>query len=111
MLVAVANGANDIANSVGTSVGAKALTLRQAIFFGLTAEVLGAMTLGSLVAKTISKGVIAPEVFDAQVHGHLSTSTLFRPIVDSCLLILPRCLLPPASCLLLPSASCLHLTP
>lgn len=66
VLVAVANGANDIANSVGTSVGAKALTLRQAIVFGLIAEVLGAMTLGSLVAKTISKGVIAPETFDAQ---------------------------------------------
>jgi len=66
VLVAVANGANDIANSVGTSVGAKALTLRQAIFFGLTAEVLGAMTLGSLVAKTISKGVISPDTFDAE---------------------------------------------
>ena len=65
-LVAIANGANDIANSVGTSVGAKALTLRQAIVLGLIAEVLGAMTLGSLVAKTISKGVVDPETFDAQ---------------------------------------------
>ena len=63
---AVANGANDIANSVGTSVGAKALTLRQAVVFGLIAESLGAMTLGSLVAKTISKGVIAPETFAEQ---------------------------------------------
>ena len=66
ILTAVANGANDIANSVGTSVGAKALTLKQAIVLGLTAEALGAMTLGSLVAKTISKGVIAPETFEAQ---------------------------------------------
>jgi phosphate/sulfate permease len=66
VLVAVANGANDIANSVATSVGAGALTLRQAIVMGCVAEALGAMTLGSLVAKTISKGVLDPEVFDLE---------------------------------------------
>ena len=69
-LVAVANGANDIANSVGTSVGAGALTLRQAIVMGAFAECLGAMTLGSLVAKTISKGALAaPSAPDVPAPG------------------------------------------
>ena len=38
----------------------------QVTFFGLLAEALGAMTLGSLVAKTISKGVLDPDIFDAE---------------------------------------------
>ena len=49
LVVAVANGANDIANSVGTSFGAGALTLRQAIVYGSVAEFLGAMLMGSFV--------------------------------------------------------------
>ena len=65
IVVAMANGANDIANSVGTSYGAGALTLHQAIVFGAAAEFAGAMSLGSFVAKTISKGVIEPAAFAA----------------------------------------------
>ena len=65
VVVAMANGANDIANSVGTSYGAKALTLRQAILFGSIAEFTGAVSLGSFVAKSIAKGVI-----DGQRRGY-----------------------------------------
>jgi hypothetical protein len=65
VVVAMANGANDIANSVGTSYGAKALTLRQAILFGSIAEFTGAVSLGSFVAKSIAKGVIDPATFAA----------------------------------------------
>ena len=65
LVVAMANGANDIANSVGTSYGAKALTLRQAILFGSMAEFAGAISLGSFVAKSIAKGVIDPATFAA----------------------------------------------
>ena len=60
-VLAWANGANDIANSVGTSVGAGALTVGQALFLGSVAEALGALTMGSFVSKTISKGVIEPQ--------------------------------------------------
>ena len=65
LVVAMANGAHDIANSVGTSYGAGALTLGQAIAFGSLAEFAGAISLGSFVAKTISKGVIEPASFAA----------------------------------------------
>ncbi len=72
LVVAIANGANDIANSVGTSYGAGALTLRQAILFGASAEFAGAISLGSFVAKTIAKGVIEPASFAADgCHGVL----------------------------------------
>eukprot|EP00163_Fabomonas_tropica_P009802 TRINITY_DN196_c0_g1_i20.p1 TRINITY_DN196_c0_g1~~TRINITY_DN196_c0_g1_i20.p1 ORF type:complete len:634 (-),score=157.41 TRINITY_DN196_c0_g1_i20:283-2160(-) len=62
-MLAFANGANDAANSLGTSVGAAALTLRQALLLGACVEALGAMTMGTLVSKTISKGVIEPTEF------------------------------------------------
>ena len=65
LVVAIANGANDIANSMGTSFGAGALTLRQAIVYGAAAEFAGAVLLGSSVAKTISKGVINPDEYAA----------------------------------------------
>jgi sodium-dependent phosphate transporter len=63
-VMAIANGANDIANSMGTSVGAKALTLRQALISGAVLEFLGAMTMGQFVSKTISKGVLKTEEFE-----------------------------------------------
>jgi inorganic phosphate transporter, PiT family len=62
-LLGIANGANDIANSVGTSVGAKALTLKQAIFWGIIFEFFGAIFMGTEVAKQIAKGIIDPGAY------------------------------------------------
>lgn len=62
-VLAWANGANDIANSVGTSAGAGAMTLKQAVGWGSLFEFIGAITMGQLVSKTISKGVIEPESY------------------------------------------------
>ena len=53
-------GANDLANAMGTSVGSRALTIKQAVLISIIANVLGAGLAGSYVTNTISKGIIDP---------------------------------------------------
>ncbi|MBQ0720572.1 MAG: inorganic phosphate transporter [Gammaproteobacteria bacterium] len=51
-------GANDVANAMGTSVGSRALTVKQAILIAMLFEFLGAYLAGGEVTATIRKGII-----------------------------------------------------
>ncbi|MGE4298852.1 MAG: inorganic phosphate transporter [Desulfovibrionaceae bacterium] len=51
-------GANDVANSMATSVGAKAINIKQAVFIAGTLNFLGAVFLGANVTSTIKDGII-----------------------------------------------------
>lgn len=62
-LMAFGIGANDVANALGTSVGSKALTIKQAILVAVIFEFAGAYLAGGEVTNTIRKGIIDVQAF------------------------------------------------
>jgi len=55
-------GANDVANSMASAVGAKAITIRQAVFIAGILNVVGAVFIGSHVTNTIRKGIVSTDI-------------------------------------------------
>ncbi|AIJ08668.1 MULTISPECIES: inorganic phosphate transporter [Edwardsiella] len=69
LLMAIGIGANDVANAMGTSVGARAVTIRQAIVIAMIFEFAGAYLAGGEVTQTIRSGIIDTNAF----AGHPQT--------------------------------------
>ncbi|MGB9820972.1 MAG: inorganic phosphate transporter [Pseudothermotoga sp.] len=81
--MAFAIGANDVANSMATAVGAKAITPRQAVIIASFLEFLGAVLFGSHVTSTITKGILKaefitkPDVLIAGAFAALISSSIW----------------------------------
>ena len=58
MFMAFNIGGNDVANSFGTSVGAKTLTIKQALLIAAVFEVGGALIAGGDVTDTVRSGIV-----------------------------------------------------
>ena len=69
-------GANDVANAMATSVGSRALTIKQAILVAAVFEFLGAVLAGGEVTSTIRKGIVDAELLTGSpellVYGMLA---------------------------------------
>ncbi|GHD34495.1 inorganic phosphate transporter [Halioglobus pacificus] len=69
-------GANDVANAMGTSVGSRALTIKQAILVAMIFEFMGAYLAGGEVTSTIRKGIIDADALsdtpELMVYGMMS---------------------------------------
>jgi PiT family inorganic phosphate transporter len=69
-------GANDVANAMGTSVGSRALTIKQAVIVAGIFEFTGAYLAGGEVTSTIRKGIVDPHLLgnspDLLIYGMLA---------------------------------------
>src|SRR6056297_1757228 len=75
-------GANDVANSMASAVGAKAITLRQAIVIAGILNILGAAFIGSHVTDTIRKGIVSTEVMS---DPHIALMGAFSALLSASL--------------------------
>jgi PiT family inorganic phosphate transporter len=70
-------GANDAANSLGTAVGSRVITLRQGIVLISIFGFLGALLQGGFVTKTIGKGIVPMDQLDKTVALYVALVACF----------------------------------
>jgi PiT family inorganic phosphate transporter len=75
-------GANDVANNVGPTVGAKAISMFGAIIIAAVFESMGAIIAGGDVVSTIKKGIIDPAMIpDADTFIWLMMAALLAAAI------------------------------
>ncbi len=74
-------GANDAANSLGTAVGSRVLTLKRAIILICVFGFIGAFLQGSHVAKTIGKGIVPLDQLDKNLSLYIALIASFAACV------------------------------
>jgi len=62
-------GSNDVANSMATAVGAKAITFKQAVLIAGVLNLVGAVFVGGHVTDTVRKGIV--DVQSAGISNHI----------------------------------------
>jgi len=75
-------GANDVANAMGTSVGSRALTMKQAVILAGVFEFLGAYLVGANVSETVRKKMFDPELL-TQFWGYQAAMILACGMIAS----------------------------
>ncbi|HED0575820.1 TPA: inorganic phosphate transporter [Campylobacter jejuni] len=73
-------GGNDVANSFGTSVGAKTVTIKQALIIAAVFELSGAIFAGAEVTKTIRSGIV---IFPNSLDPMLFVIIMFAALLSS----------------------------
>ncbi|XP_050353124.1 sodium-dependent phosphate transporter 1 [Nymphalis io] len=96
-ILAFGIGANDVANSFGTSVGSKVLTLTQACILATIFEIAGAVLIGYKVSDTMRKGILDVSLYADGGERLLAAGCLSALIAGASWLILATALRLPVS--------------
>lgn len=71
-----AMGANDAANCMGTAVGARVRTIREAVVLVSVFAFLGSVLLGGRVIKTIGKGIVPLDRIDSSISLRIALAAM-----------------------------------